>query len=472
MSSVAISEDAHDWSWDRPEPDSVAAAPNPVARRTIFAHRFGAVLAGTDFLAVALGAALFAPRTSLWSVAAFAVAVLVVCAVRDQYTWRTTLSVGKDAGTLAAAVALPLLTTAVFGGFGSQVRPIVVLGVASLGLLLLGRTFAYAGIRRARTSGALVQRVLIVGAGQVAERLVRVFETHPDYGLQPIGFLHDDLDESLSLPVLGGTDDLDEVLREHRIDRVVIAFGTHRSSDLVRIIRRCENASVEMYVVPRFFELGLQGVPRDAEMVWGFPLVRLRRSSVRRAPRRAKRVFDSCVAAGLLALTAPLFGVLALGVKLSSPGPVFFRQRRIGMHGRVVEVLKFRSMRQNSDSDTQWSVNADSRVTGIGHFMRKTSLDELPQFWNVLRGDMSLVGPRPERPHFVQTFSKEVSGYGERHRVPVGLTGLAQINGLRGDTSIEDRVWFDNQYIENWSPVGDLSILARTAGAMVKQARE
>jgi exopolysaccharide biosynthesis polyprenyl glycosylphosphotransferase len=312
----------------------------------------------------------------------------------------------------------------------------------------------------------------VIGAGQVAERLARILEVHADYGLQPIGFLDDGPIESLGLPVLGGVDDLDDVLRDHRIDRIVIAFGSYRSSDLVHIIRHCENSSVEMYVVPRFFELGLQGVPRDAEMVWGFPLVRLRRSTVRSGNRRVKRVFDCCVAGGLLAVTAPIFGALALGVKLSSPGPVYFRQRRIGMNGHEVEILKFRSMQENDESDTQWSVDDDARVTRLGNIMRKTSLDELPQLWNVVRGDMSLVGPRPERPHFVQRFSEEVSGYDDRHRVPVGLTGLAQVHGLRGDTSIEDRAWLDNHYIENWSAMSDLAILARTAGAIVRQARD
>ena len=129
-----------------------------------------------------------------------------------------------------------------------------------------------------------------------------------------------------------------------------------------------------------------------------------------------------------------------------------------------MEILKFRSMRVNSESDTQWSVDEDARVTKLGAFMRKTSLDELPQLWNVLRGDMSLVGPRPERPYFVDRFEQEVPGYGDRHRVPVGLTGLSQVNGLRGDTSIEDRAWFDNHYIENWSVGGDLAILAPDGG--------
>jgi exopolysaccharide biosynthesis polyprenyl glycosylphosphotransferase len=188
--------------------------------------------------------------------------------------------------------------------------------------------------------------------------------------------------------------------------------------------------------------------------------------------RWLKRAFDSAVSASLLLIAAPIFGVLALGVKLTSPGPVYFRQRRIGKKGREVEILKFRSMRVNSESDTQWSVNDDARVTKLGAFMRKTSLDELPQLWNVLRGDMSLVGPRPERPYFVERFEREVPGYGDRHRVPVGLTGLSQVNGLRGDTSIEDRAWFDNHYIENWSVGGDLAILARTAGAMIKQVRD
>jgi exopolysaccharide biosynthesis polyprenyl glycosylphosphotransferase len=200
--------------------------------------------------------------------------------------------------------------------------------------------------------------------------------------------------------------------------------------------------------------------------------VRLRRSTMRSSGRVVKRAFDSTVAAVMLFLCAPLFGLLALTVKLTSPGPVYFRQRRIGKNGREVEILKFRSMRVNSESDTQWSVDADTRVTKVGALMRKTSLDELPQLWNVLRGDMSLVGPRPERPFFVQQFEQEVPRYADRHRVPVGLTGLAQVNGLRGDTSIEDRAWFDNHYIENWSVAGDLVILARTAGAVIKQVRD
>src|SRR6202044_2134748 len=252
--------------------------------------------------------------------------------------------------------------------------PFVLVGLSTLCLLLLGRAVAYIGIRRARTKGALGQRVLIVGAGQVAERFADALELNPSYGLHPVGLLDDCAEESLSRPVLGGIDQLDRVLRDHRIDRVVIAFGVNRDPDLVRVVRFCENAAVDMYIIPRFFELGLQAAPRDVDMVWGYPLVRLRRSTVRSSGRLAKRAFDSALAALMLVVLAPLYGVLALAVKLTSPGPIYFRQRRIGKNGHEVEILKFRSMRVNGESDTQWSVNDDSRVTRIGGIMRKTSL--------------------------------------------------------------------------------------------------
>jgi exopolysaccharide biosynthesis polyprenyl glycosylphosphotransferase len=467
MSSVTIGKDLQHWQWTKSESGSAARG-----RRRFAARTSGEVVAGTDLLVLAVAVAVFAPAVLQWPVAVFVLGVLAVCALRGQYASRITLSVSKDLGTVAAAVALPLTVIGAFDGFGRQVRPFVLVGLSTLCLLLIGRAFAYVGIRSARTRGALGQRVLIVGAGQVAERFADALELNKSYGLHPIGLLDDCAEESLSRPVLGGIDQMDSVLRDHQIDRVVIAFGVNRDPDLVRVIRSCENAEVDMYIIPRFFELGLQAAPRDVDMVWGYPLVRLRRSTMRSSGRTAKRIFDATVSAVMLLLLAPLYGMLALAVRLTSPGPIYFRQRRIGKNGREVEVLKFRSMRVNSESDTQWSVDDDDRVTKIGSIMRKTSLDELPQLWNVLRGDMSLVGPRPERPFFVEQFEQEVPRYADRHRVPVGLTGLAQVSGLRGDTSIEDRAWFDNHYIENWSVSGDLIILARTAGAVIKQVRE
>jgi len=467
MSSVTIGKELQHWRWAQSDSGSAARG-----RRRLAVRTSGEVVAGTDLLVLAVAVAIFAPSVLQWPVAVFVLGVLCVCALRGQYASRITLSVAKDLGTVAAAVALPLTVIGAFDGFGRSVRPFVLVGLSTLCLLLIGRAAAYVGIRRARTKGALGQRVLIVGAGQVAERFADALDLNPSYGLHPVGLLDDCAEESLSRPVLGGIDQMDSVLSDHRIDRVVIAFGVNRDPDLVRVIRSCENAAVDMYIIPRFFELGLQAAPRDVDMVWGFPLVRLRRSTMRSSGRTAKRVFDATVSAVMLLLLAPLYGLLALAVRLTSPGPIYFRQRRIGKNGREVEILKFRSMRVNSESDTQWSVDEDDRVTKVGSIMRKTSLDELPQLWNVLRGDMSLVGPRPERPFFVEQFEQEVPRYGDRHRVPVGLTGLAQVSGLRGDTSIEDRAWFDNHYIENWSVSGDLIILARTAGAVIKQVRE
>ena len=467
MSSVTIGKDLQHWQWAQSDSGSAARG-----RRRLAVRTSGEVVAGTDLLVLAVAVAIFAPAVLQWPVAVFVLGVLGVCALRGQYASRITLSVARDLGTVAAAVALPLTVIGAFDGFGRSVRPFVLVGLSTLCLLLIGRAAAYVGIRRARSKGALGQRVLIVGAGQVAERFADALDLNPSYGLHPVGLLDDCAEESLSRPVLGGIDQMDSVLSDHRIDRVVIAFGVNRDPDLVRVIRSCENAAVDMYIIPRFFELGLQAAPRDVDMVWGFPLVRLRRSTMRSSGRTAKRVFDATVSAAMLLLLAPLYGLLALAVRLTSPGPIYFRQRRIGKNGREVEILKFRSMRVNSESDTQWSVDEDDRVTKIGSIMRKTSLDELPQLWNVLRGDMSLVGPRPERPFFVEQFEQEVPRYADRHRVPVGLTGLAQVSGLRGDTSIEDRAWFDNHYIENWSVSGDLIILARTAGAVIKQVRE
>jgi exopolysaccharide biosynthesis polyprenyl glycosylphosphotransferase len=182
---------------------------------------------------------------------------------------------------------------------------------------------------------------------------------------------------------------------------------------------------------------------------------------------RTKRVFDLILGSVLVIACAPVFAVAALAVRLSSPGPIFFKQKRIGQRGEVFELLKFRTLYVNEDADTTWNVGRDERRTKVGRLMRTLSIDELPQLVNVLRGEMSLVGPRPERPFFVDQFRVAVPGYDDRHRVPAGMTGWAQVHGLRGDTSIKDRAVFDNQYVENWSLWRDLVILVRTVGTVV-----
>jgi exopolysaccharide biosynthesis polyprenyl glycosylphosphotransferase len=217
------------------------------------------------------------------------------------------------------------------------------------------------------------------------------------------------------------------------------------------------------------FELGLAR-SEATEDILGIPLVEMPATRPVSLTSQTKRLFDLAVAGLLLTLTAPLLLALAIGVRRSSPGPIFFRQRRVGANGREFDLLKFRTMTVNQDSDITWSVASDPRITRLGRFLRRTSLDELPQLFNVLHGEMSLVGPRPERPHFVEKFSAEVPHYSARHRAVTGITGWAQVHDLRGDTSIPDRVRLDNYYVEHWSIWLDLHILLRTVGAVVRAA--
>ncbi|HEX2063926.1 MAG TPA: exopolysaccharide biosynthesis polyprenyl glycosylphosphotransferase [Acidimicrobiales bacterium] len=426
--------------------------------------RPAALIAGGDAAALLAGAGLsgFGPGS-----VAFAVAGVLALAALGHHRLRIVPSMAQEAGPIVARLAAALVLVGLFATPGRDVVVLLKSGSAAILLVLVVRSALYGLLRSLRARRLLVERAVVVGAGQVGVDLANALLEHPEYGLEPVGFVDDVSGESLPLPMLADPNDLTGVLDEHRVRRVIVAFGVAREPDLVSVIRACDDASVEIHVLPRFFELAAVPPCLDTDNLWGIPLIRLRRSLIHRSCRRAKRVFDVVVAAALLVLTAPVCAVIHLLVRLSSPGPVLFRQRRVGEDGQEIEVLKFRSLRMNDDSDTQWCVSEDDRRTPIGAVLRKTSLDELPQLLNVLRGDMSLVGPRPERPHFVQRFSDEVPGYPDRHRAPAGMTGWAQVHGLRGDTSIEDRARFDNQYIEYWSLWNDIVILARTAREMV-----
>jgi exopolysaccharide biosynthesis polyprenyl glycosylphosphotransferase len=208
-------------------------------------------------------------------------------------------------------------------------------------------------------------------------------------------------------------------------------------------------------------------------MVWGLPLIRLRRAAYRTVAWRLKRVIDVLVALICLLVLLPVLAVCAAAVRMEGGRGVIFRQLRVGLDGRPFTLLKFRSLKPASEEESAilWNIAADHRLGVVGRFLRRTSLDELPQLWNVLIGDMSLVGPRPERPHFVDDFAKRYPRYMSRHRVPAGMTGWAQVNGLRGDTSILDRARFDNYYIENWSLWTDVKIMLRTMMYLVSGGR-
>jgi exopolysaccharide biosynthesis polyprenyl glycosylphosphotransferase len=357
-------------------------------------------------------------------------------------------------------------------------RAVPVLVVACV----LFRGVSYALVRRGRRAGRLLEPVVLVGAGTVNVDLARSLLADRSYGLAPVGFLDDRPPDprTLPLPVLGGPERLAEVVAGTGCGRVVVGFGLAREPDLVAVLRSGLPRRVVVYVIPRFFDLGVLPAHGPVEHVEAVPLVPLRLGDHRSLQYRCKRLVDVVVAGLALVALAPLFAVIALAVKLSSPGPVFHRQIRIGRHGRPIVVRKFRSLRvpeavhlQVVDLDpvrTQLERDLDvrARMTRVGALLRRTALDELPQLWNVLRGDMSLVGPRPEELRYAEQFDRTVRGYGDRHRFPGGLTGWAQVHGLRGATSIETRARFDNHYIEHWSLWLDAVIVLRTAGVILR----
>lgn len=374
-------------------------------------------------------------------------------------------------GLLGAGVGL-LELAGLYDGQGlSRMLDVVLLVqivVFTFPLVLLGRLISYKLWIRARTKGYDLEDTLIVGSGPTGVEVAAALDDNPRVGLVPCGFVDRFCADAGDLPLVGHPKDLPAILTATGVRNVVIAFGGVPETELVGIVRECRALDVQFYVVPRLFELGISASDLGHE-VDGLPLVKVTTSDQRAL--RAKRVIDLVAAIGLLMLTAPVMAVCALAVKFTSRGPVFFKQVRVGLGGRPFEILKFRTMTVNDDSSTQWSVDQDDRVTSVGRFMRPSHLDELPQLINVLKGDMSLVGPRPERPHFVEQFSAEVDNYEHRHRVPVGITGWAQVNGYWGDSSIERRVRLDNRYIENWSVWRDLVIALRTVPTLFGRRR-
>jgi exopolysaccharide biosynthesis polyprenyl glycosylphosphotransferase len=356
---------------------------------------------------------------------------------------------------------LAILSIVLLHFTSDKLDPAITVGI-SASVLLPSRAVAYALLRSVRRRGRITEPTLIVGSGPVAELVASTCREHPEYGLVPIGLLDSAPEPELPLPLLGSPEDLARVVREWDVLRVIVAFGAMRERQLIEVLRAAEDLPVAVYCVPRFFELRVPRERSRTDEIWGIPLTRLTPTGPRVLERHAKRALDLLTASAAVVVLAPVLGCAALAVRLSSPGPILFRQDRIGQGGRPFPLLKFRSMMENNDSDTAWSVLHDDRVTRVGRFLRRTSLDELPQLFNIIRGDMTLVGPRPERPHFVEEFSVVIPRYRDRLRVPAGLTGWAQVHGLRGDTSILERVRFDNAYIENWSLWLDLVIIART----------
>jgi Undecaprenyl-phosphate glucose phosphotransferase len=351
-------------------------------------------------------------------------------------------------------------------------------GALSSGLLVGLRLAIYVGLRRGRERGRNVRRVLIVGAGKAGQRLARAFRHYPWMGFEVVGFLDDRGDAVAAEPpdplypdqrgrprVLGRVDDVGAVLDglDDDVDMVYAALPLSAADKIEAVAEACATRTAHLCLVPDLFGLDLLLNSRVSD-VDGLPVIHLLDEAPFDARQLVKRAADVAFSAAALALLAPLLAGIAAAVKLSSPGPVLYRQTRMSLNGHTFEILKFRSMPVDVEAATGavWSQRGEVRATTVGAFLRRTSLDELPQFWNVLCGDMSVVGPRPERPTLIAGFRHEIPGYMLRHKAKAGITGWAQVHGWRGDTDLRKRIEFDLYYIQNWSLWLDLKIVLMT----------
>jgi exopolysaccharide biosynthesis polyprenyl glycosylphosphotransferase len=439
--------------------------PAPVAprpRRAPARSYPGCWLLAADLLAVAATAAAAGPAAGL--PAGLVVAAVLVALGAGAGLYRPTpMSTALDElPRLLAHAAVAWLTAAAL--LGDALRP-----VSRLAALLTAQTLLAAAARalahhvRRRAARRRPRPALVVGTGPAGQRVAAVLAGHPEYGMRPVGLVGPvppRLPETAPLPVLPGVRDVERAVVQNGVRHAVFARAPEDA-----LLRLFWASGCTVWRVAA--DGAAPGGPPARQHLWGFPCHRLDPPGRPGPGRAAKRLVDVVVAGGALLAAAPVMAACALAVRCADGPGVLFRQERIGEDGRPFVILKFRTLRPADEREaaTRWTVAREPRMSAVGRLLRRTSLDELPQLWNVLRGDMSLVGPRPERPHFVERFSRAYPGYADRHRMPVGLTGLAQVSGLRGDTSIEDRARFDNLYIDTWSLGQDVRIMLRTTAA-------
>jgi len=371
---------------------------------------------------------------------------------------------------IGASVLAGLMTLAVmslYRGFSYSRLVLIYTIVVSLVLITVNRVILRQLLIMQQRRGRGTDRVLVVGTGAGSELLIHRMTMFPEYGYKVCGVLDDRLEMGAKFAgtaVLGRVEELPAQVRRQNIDQVFLALPGANHNQLLHLIKTCDDLQVDFKMLPDIFEIITTRV--SADMVDGIPLVGVRRSQVAGLGLFVKRTFDLVVSLVLLVLLAPVMLLLALAIGIVSPGPSLYRQERVGKEGKIFTALKFRSMGANAEAETGpvFTSRDDPRRTPIGRFMRRYSLDEIPQLINIIRGDMSLVGPRPERPFFVERFGAEIPRYLERHQVRPGITGWAQVNDLRGDSSIADRTVYDLYYIENWSLAFDIKILLLTMG--------
>src|SRR4051794_5520059 len=413
--------------------------------------------------------------------------------VRGVYRRRVRIAL-RALSPMLGAISFAVMAVLVFDAIvlnGVSIGPVIAwVWVLTAILLAGGRCVLALARRQARIKGVSGKPTLIVGAGVVGTAIAQRLAAAPEYGLMPVGFLDDDppsngrrngdgrLTTLPLLPILGSPSELAEVAAAHGAQHVLFAFTHGRDQTLLALAERCEELGLEVSLVPRLFESMNDRVALD--WVGSLPVLGIRPLDPKGWQFRVKYAIDRPMALLALIAASPLMALVGLAVKLSSPGPMLFRQRRIGQDGQVFEMLKFRSMQIPDDDEpfvpppgfAPGGVEGPDRRTSIGRFLRRSGLDELPQLINVLRGEMTIVGPRPERPEFASAFGAQLARYTDRHRVKSGITGWAQVSGLRGQTSLVDRVDMDNYYIRNWSLSLDLKIALLTVPAVLRTGND
>ncbi len=403
---------------------------------------------------------------------------VVVFFAIDLYHPRRGLSLTREFAVILRGVALNLMLVLAILFFyrGTSYSRLVIVYYAFLSpLLLMGGHYGFRQLMQSLgRRGIGIRKVMVLGAGKSARRLMDTLQRHSIYGYRVVGVLgkKSEADSHFKDLIVGEARNFQKIARELNPDIMIHAME-YNPAFIGKVIEYCDSEGIDCRIVPDYLDL----VTHHAriEVMDSLPILTIRDIPLKNGYNRfMKRLLDVVFSAAVLVCISPLLLFLAILIKITSRGPVFFLQDRVGLDRHHFKVIKFRTMyvQDKKKSDTIWGSKNDSRVTPLGNIMRKTALDELPQFINVLKGDMSVVGPRPERPHFVTQFKERYAHYMRRHSVKSGITGWAQIHGLRGDTSIEKRVELDIYYIENWSLIMDLAIIFRTIPSMIRNPGE
>lgn len=455
--------------------------PAPGGRRRAWtAGRGAAALAVADCLAaVAAGAPLGSVERAA-ALAGPAVAVLLTLGARSGlYRPAPATTVLDEVPLLLGHATIAwCVAAAVLAGFRPASAPSWAMLLAMVTAYVAAACLCRGAVHHARRRGRRKHPhpVLVVGEVPVARRLVTALHDHPEYGMHPVGLVAPD-DGAVHrvtdppVPVLVSPEDVTRAITQNTVREAVFTRSPWDDPYDAALIRLFAQQGCTLWLVPGTQDAGTDlRRPAGPAHLWGFSCQRLEVYLPHPIGIAGKRLLDIVLAAVALVLAAPVFLACAIAVRWADGPGVIFRQERIGKAGRPFSVLKFRTLHpaDQQESATLWNIANDERVSRVGRLLRRTSLDELPQLWNVLRGDMSLVGPRPERPYFVEKFRLAYPGYAARHRMPAGITGLAQVHGLHGDTSIEDRARFDNLYIETWSLWQDVQIMLRTAASFLR----